>query len=419
MSRSPHLGRWATLALGLANATCLAVLGMDSLSERSPVGDGGARDDGSVEAGACNVDDIGLPGRPADSDAAVEAGDSAAARDAGGSVIFALRELDLGLHPERPRVGFDLDHAITTDVSTNRCVFHDAGDPEVTLRFGADPSNGVDNLAFTLMEQLGYFTVSLRPENINQRLVEGRFGLALQLDGWNHGRNDGSVDVKILPLIGYWLRPADGGLIPAGDHGGKAAPDAGDLWMPDERFMAGRTSNLLSSRAWITDGKLVARFNTLTLPIRSSNAELKPLDIILDDAWIVASIVPPGDDARPSLEDGVIAGRVRVPALLREMGHLYDDDSQPNGYVCVGNGTLPRFVAAAACSVRDIRSSHCDDGKSLPCDAISFGAGFRAYSVNELGPFRGRADAEYYDAGRLPPRERCPDAAASLFECPP
>jgi hypothetical protein len=384
--------------LGLPSlAACVAVLGMDELSEGRGV-------DASSEAsapppGPCLPPAIAEPDRPPPQDKTV--------RD---SVFFAFRELDFGIDAAAEPAGYDLDRTKTTDLDGGgSCLFADGGDVGRLEKYWLDPPSGVDNAVQTLIQTLGTFVPTMAPEIINRRLVDRRYGLVLRIDGWNGTANDDDIRVLVFPTIGYWLPLDDGGLSAEGDRPEVPPPtsfEPDEQLIADQRFQAGEGSTLFSLSAWIANGRLVARFDDLTVPIRSSIDELRAFDISLHEAWITGTLVPTGGEGRPALERGVIAGRLGAESLLREMALLFD--TQTRTYACAGRSFLTGLALDLGCSARDIRAGHCDDRKRLPCNALSFGARFETYAVDRLGPFRGRTDDEYRsEPERLPPGQRC------------
>ncbi|MBN9167764.1 MAG: hypothetical protein BGO98_02520 [Myxococcales bacterium 68-20] len=396
------------VSLALASGACVAVFGMDPLSERAAT-DAGADDVATADApdeaaGACGVDRIGEVGRPLESPRTED----------GGTVLFALSSLDLGINPAEGPPGFDLDRRVTSDLATSSCALPDAGDPRALLRSVGDPPSGVDNTTFALVQLLRSYVAAFDPTRIDLRLRTGYFGLVFRIDGWNGAKNDDDVSVMAFPTIGYW-RVLDAG-VPEW-NGESTRPfdrDAGDLLMPDDRFRAATIgSTLRSAEAWINDGRLVARFDRLMLPIRSSVDDLRTFDFDLRDAWVAATVSFGNSDVGASLSDGVIGGRVSASSLLTQISLVYDEQS--GTHICSGVvGT-----ANILCDARDIRLSHCDDGRALRCDGLSFGARFDAYHLDQLGPFRGRYDADFRAKGQVPPSERCPDAGNEpALDCP-
>lgn len=392
----------ACATMAVASGACVVVFGMDPLSEKQAVDDAGtpeadAPDASEAEGGVCGPDQIGVIGRP----------DASAASSDAGTAHFAFTLLDLGIDRGAERPGLDLDRRTTVDNETSSCIFADGGTN--ALKYGPDTPGGVDNVAFGFLQDLREIFAAFDPERINARLAGDLYGVVLRLDGWNGESDDDEVSLSVFPTIGFWRPDADGGLVARGERVGPFNPDAGHLWTPDERFRLGTIGSLIrSDAAWINGGRLVARFARLTLPLRSSVDELRAFDIEMRDAWVTARVAP---DAG-TITEGVIGGRVPSGAFLEQVRLMYDDTLNLYGCALVGanRGLL--------CSSRDVRLSHCDDGKALPCDALSFGARFEARRVDKLGPFRARTDDEYRDAGQIPPSERCADAGATPIDCP-
>lgn len=403
----------ASAVLSLASGACVLVFGMDPLTERVAADDGSADDakapdppDGPLaEPPPCGADRIALPERPPGS-ADVEDGSIS---------FFVLSTLDLGVRPADGRPGFDLDRHTTLDAADNSCTLFTGGDPAETLRRAGDTDGGVDNATYELLQLLRYFVRAFDPERIDLRLGVGYYGVVLSLARWNGTPNDDDVLVQVIPTIGYWEKPSDGGA-PFWNREARALDfDAGDTLMPDERFRAGSAGSKLASAAgWINDGKLVARFDQLTLPVRSSVDDLRPFDLEIADAWLTATVVDAVDGGIATLRDGALGGRIHASSFLTQASLIYDDQSDV--FLCAQvTGQTSRYL----CDSRDIRSSHCDDHQELPCDALSFGARFEANAIQEarIGPHRARLDSDYTQKGQVPPTQRCPDLDAAL-ECP-
>ncbi len=394
----------ATVAFACASGACVVVFGMDPLSEKAGATDSGPSDAGTSDANdadfvdACGVDDIGAIGKP----------EPTASPSDAGSLYFAFTLLDLGIDGNAERPGHDLDRRVTVDRGTSSCTFMEGTD--TALQYGADTPAGVDNVTFGLLQALRGFVAAFDPVRFNGRLVDSIYGVVVRLDRWNGAENDDDVSVFVFPTIGYWRKAADGGLVAGGERSAPFNPDAGHLWVPDARFRAGTIGSSISSdAAWINGGKLVARFGRMTLPLRSSVDELRSFDIELRDAWMTATLAPEAG----TLSDGTISGRIPSGAFLEQVKLMYDESS--GSYVCA----KVQDNLGLLCAARDIRASHCDDGRGSPCDALSFGARFEAQRAGELGPFRARTDDEYRAAGQLPPSERCADAGdLAPIDCP-
>jgi len=386
-----------TLALACASGACVVVLGMDPLSEKTAGGgtlDADAPDSDGALPGACEVDNIGEIGRPPF---------TAPTQGDGGAVHFAMTLLDLGIDPNAPRPGLNIDRRVTTDEATSGCLPTDGGARNIV-----DSHGGVDNTTFGLVQQLSTLYAAFKPETINQRLTLGYFGVVVRVDGWNGAPNDEDVVVLVFPTIGYWRTLPDGGTAWERHVGVPFDADAGHVWMPDARFREGTIgSKIRSAEGWVNEGRLVARFDRFTLPLRSSVDELKSFDIELRDVWLTARIAA---DSGQLLE-GNLAGRVPAGAFIEQVAFLRTGQS---AHLC-GAALLG---AADLCAARDVRSSYCDDGKGLACDALSFGARFEAERADGLGPFRARTDDEFLDAGQVPPSERCPELRdAAALDC--
>jgi hypothetical protein len=312
-----------------------------------------------------------------------------------------------------PTAGFDLDHVNTVDPATGGCTFPDGGDPSSFV----DQPSGVDNAMAGFSGAMAALGMSL--SNVNARLVGGAYGMLVAITDWNETPTDDIVTVDLFPTLGIWSVTGDSQATTV--PGGPSNPnhltivgggDASDLWMRDRRFPVGQTA----VQAWVDNGQLVARWDTLVLPIRL-NSDPKLIDLTFHDAWMTASLAPGQGGARATLHNGVLGGRLSVPEFLDQLRVHYAG----GGYLCLVQG----FAASALdalCNARDIRSSHCEDRRGLPCDAVSGGVRFDTYALDNLGPppYDQEDAGVYEDAGLLRPAERCLDAddRDSAITCP-
>lgn len=397
--RARRMALAMAIMLASASGACVAILGLDPLSEgpaeagvpdvQSPDADAGDAETGrACDPNALEVP-TGLPTAPP-----VTGG--------GQSVLFAFTTLDLGI--EGIKSGLDLDLATTTAPRANSCVLPEAP-ADITGR-AVDGDGGLDNGAFHLLAGITSLVAAFAPERIDLRLRDNLYGVLVRIEGWNGERDDGDVRVSIIPTIGTWTPgPDDAGLVsgPAGPMG------PNDLHMPDRRFLAGTVgSTILTQSAWVRDGKLVAHFDELVVPIRSSVDEIRSFDITLRNAWFSATLEPAAPDAGPDagpsgLSRGVFGGRLDPSDFIREVSLIFIEETR--SYLCAGAAA----GAGSFCEARDIRVESCH-APSAPCSAVSFGGAFLARRIEGFGPYVQRVDADYRDpaTGRLPPQERCP-----------
>jgi hypothetical protein len=379
---------------------------MDSLSHRPDVETGPAAiADGAADGAACAADDIGLGAR------------QESTADAFGkrpTQLFAVTTLDFGIDASAPPPGLNLDGVISTDRSLSSCSL--AVDLTKTESYVLDRPDGVDNAAAALIQALGGVVLNMQPASIQDRLAAGRFGLLIQLADWNGEPNDSTVLVEVFPTIGY--SRIDGGTeTPQPESGEPPHDELGDRLTPDGRFQGLSKGSLLTTGdAWVSQGRLIARFATLTIPIRSSVDDLRSFDYQLHDAWVTAVLRTDAVDGGLSrLEEGAIVGRLGASDLFAQVKLLHDD----SGYLCENKGPVrASAILPVVCAARDIRMSHCEDRVGLPCDSFSFGVRFEARPVDGMASFRTRTDEEYHDAGQLPPGERCHETDAEASSCP-
>jgi hypothetical protein len=159
--------------------------------------------------------------------------------------------------------------------------------------------------------------------------------------------------------------------------------------MRDRRFQnVVDASRIKSANAWVTGGRLVASFQSVTLPVTVPD-DLKPLDIIIQESFVSGMLVVDGTSWR--LTDAVLGGRWRTADMLGQARTIYVKDTVglKNAVLC--DPGVPSQVYGAVkkevCDARDIRGTSRDDGKGLPCDAFSTGLRIDTYSVVDPGPF--------------------------------
>ena len=402
---------WALVACGVASGACAAVLGFERLSEdgaSSP--EAGSPDsapdapetgtDGATPEGGPTCTALGIPDRPTIVDAGADALDP---------IHMAVKVLDFGIDTAAAVPGFNLDRACSPSVATSSC---STKIDEATFdKYGKDKNaQGLDNSGYGLLAYLSYLGSAFAPVSINDRLAAGEYGIVVRLANWNGTSEDDDVIVEVFPAIGLWNHPDGGPLTP----GATPTFTANDQWRRDRRFQnVVDASTIKSANAWVTGGKLVASFQRVTLPI-SVPDDTKPLDVIMQEGYLLGTIVPDGASYR--IKDALVGGRWRTADMLNQVRSIYIKNTAglKNVVLCDPNLAFDVYgaVKKEVCDGRDIRGSSSDDGKSLPCDSFSAGLRIDTYAVTVPGTF---ADlpvipARCQQAGSIPQGDDCAPA---------
>lgn len=365
------------LAGSAGSAACAAVFGFERLSEGEA--EGGAPAEGSTEDGEPPVEagpactDLGIPSRPTVSDAGADALEP---------IHMAVKVIDFGIDRSASPVGFNLDRTCSPTIATSSCTT--SVDDGTFATYGRDKNDqGVDNAGFGLLGYLSYLGSGFSPVSINERLADGDNGVVLRVANWNGTNDDDDVLIEIFPAIGVWKDAENG------TSGGKPTFTADDQWMRDRRFQnVVDASRIKSSSAWVTGGRLVATFQSVTFVI-SVPGDPKPVDITLQESFLSGPLEP--DGASWKLGRSVVGGRWRSADILDQVRTIYIEDTAGLKDVVLCDPNLPVDVYGAVkkevCDGRDLRSASRDDSKGLPCDAFSAGMQIETYAVTEPGPF--------------------------------
>lgn len=371
----------AVFAALASTAACAAVFGFEHLSTD---GADALAPEGSTEAGADTAPpieggsactELGLPAKPGPVDAG---------GDAPGIIHVGVKLFDFGIDTKVAPAGFNLDRVCSPTVAQGSCA---TSANEATFeKYAKDlDDKGVDNAGYGLLGYLSYLGEAFRPTEVNARLANGEFGFVLRIVNWNGAPEDDDVLVEVFPALGVAL-DADAA---APVTGGKPSFVASDFWLRDRRFKnIVDASRIRSSSAFVTGGKLVASFDSVTLPI-TVPSDPKPVDIILLESFLYASLVQ--DGASWKLQNGVLAGRWRTNDMLGQVRTIYIKDTVglKNVYLCDPNLPIDVYgsVKKEVCDGRDLRSSSREDNKALPCEAVSTGLRFDSYALDNPGGF--------------------------------
>lgn len=349
----------------LATASCAGVLGFDRLSEGTPGGPEAGVDGAVVDAGP-NVPpeclEVGLPAR-----AGVGGGGTSVP-----AIYSALRLLDFGIPTDAGAEdipGLNLDRKCSPTLGTGSCTTTKL---ETTFNaYAKDKSAaGLDNAGYSLIKYISEQSSVISATGINAGITQGLYGAVVMVKDWNGAEDDDEVTVELLPAVGM-------------RDGGAPTGTASDVWLLDDRFRqtALDVSILRATEAWVTGGKLVARFKEVTIPIFIAE-DPKPFDIRLTDGVITGEVTTDG------LTRGLITGRWKTLDFLSQLRTLYlFDATLEDTTLCenkVGAAALYGAVKAAVCDGPDIRSDGQDD-KALPCDALSAAARIETYRVDRMG----------------------------------
>lgn len=329
-------------------------------------------------------------------------------------------------------LGLDLDCTNTVSRATSSCVAQSEVSDLLFDGLIVDTADGVDNVSTPLFfgaagQAPGVFNFGL----MSQRVREGLVGMTFTLGDVGDLVNDSSIVVlaypvrSVLPHGQGSCLPRDAGTEPddpldAGDRADAApepldaAADAGlrtlardDVWCRDARFVQGPDgvlgSGLEADNAWIRDGRLVAHFSKLSIPIRDEKTPAYLIYVHLNDVYMSATIEVDAEGL-PTLVDGVLTGRVQLPSLLREIALATSRSSA--GEECSADQAVMTNVITRLCVARDLSEAGFAPGQ--PCTAISMALGFETYAVDSPGTI---ALTRTYEDKCL---ERVPDRDAGL-----
>lgn len=392
-----------TLSLAVTTAACAAVFGFERLSDgRVDGGTDAATESAPSDPTGCS--ELGIRERPSADQVGrplVDGGAAGAAFD----FFFAARSFDLG----NAKRTFNLDGVCTLSAETASCA-NPRRAPAPDKDGGGDTTG--DEFAQALALVYPGFTHTTA-------IQEGQFGLLFSLQGWNGTEDDDLVFVRSYPALGLWRRLADGGLEPSGPPESlstivRPTGQWDDHWMLDAYFRDLADVSLLSDRAWVRGGQLAAHFPSTRAPVRNPG-DLRQVDVVLRDAWIVADLAAGDGDAghgAPVLRNLVLTGRWSAADILRETSNSYL--KAPVAEIGKAHICTPRAYAIqqafwdAVCKAADIRESAGDDRRGLPCDALSAAISIETYPVASIGDYFDQS-ARLADAGELSREARCKD----------
>lgn len=261
---------------------------------------------------------------------------------------FALRDIVLDQREVWEDVGWNLDGAITDDVSDEPLCIPPEGDfPPLDGRGGVDNVFGERVLA-TLADLYPGFEANARA-----RMVQGET-IVVRLRDWNGMNNDPNVEV-IVAMAASVTR-ADG--LPEPQW------DGNDRWnVATTSFSGGNPDRplIIDNNAYVADGRLVARMPDRQ-PVVIPWLETNRFQLRLTEARLSAEIT----DGGTRLRDVTISGRY---------GDIDLADALTRSGLCEG-GSARDLLDRERQEDLDVRGIAGSGGPGVACTAMSFSIGF-------------------------------------------
>lgn len=294
------------------------------------------------------------------------------------TLVFALQWLSLAANPTfttltAQTVGFDLDGTYTCPQGPS-CKAPDG----TSATAACDGLGGRDNGLLRTLENFG-----VAKDFGGVDTAGGVFSLLFVVQGYNGGKNDRQVTVRVYSSTGTQPALGDGGADP---EGGTVKPkfDGTDFWRVDQSQLQNTpplgtqcsqpsdpcSSSYKHTAAYVTDGLLVTELD-LPIPFPAYGPKSR-LDIRngyitaklekLDDVW--------------TMHDGQITGRCTIESLARIIG-LFADPFAPGKSYCQVPGDFSN-IKKVVCDGRDIAVDRTKDGKDETCNGLALSFMFKA-----------------------------------------
>jgi hypothetical protein len=265
--------------------------------------------------------------------------------------VVAIHSIDMGEgEPEPP--GYDLDHQCT-------CV-NDAGPTCVPVIPSCDAADGVDNAAAKLINLVsiatggGMFGSSYFSSTANG----GSWSMLIQVSGYNGQADDPAVDVALFASVGT--------------QGVPPKWDGTDAWPVSATSVLGGdvTKPIITSKgAYVSNHVLVAAVPSVPITIAGAHEQIT---ITMSAGVVTGTLQSQGNGWH--ISDGIIAARWYEPDIFTALSSYRDNNGKP---FCTDAPITYNTAKATICNSLDILK----DGsgpKSLPCDSLSMGIGFKA-----------------------------------------
>jgi hypothetical protein len=285
-----------------------------------------------------------------------------------------------------------------------------------TPKFG-DLPGGRDNGLRNLIEFVALGLPGFGTATYNQSIRSGDVSLLMEIRGYNEQPDDDAVEFFVYTPGSF------------GQLGNPEPPkfDGRDEWPVASASFIDGNSNLprfVSSRAYVTNGTLVATLASFEFRLRIGISQRRTVDLILKflDPFFTARIE--NQAGVWWLRDGQIAARWRTRDLFEQLKYFPDPFHDPataaTSSLCTKTGAY-KLVRQAVCESADVYSGGITP--VVECDAISVGIAFNAVQARLGGTVE--LPALQSDCGELDPaRDSCDKTwddlvAAGLVDPPP
>jgi hypothetical protein len=271
------------------------------------------------------------------------------------TIVLAVHSIDLGEGEMNPP-GYDLDH-------TCAC-FMGMGPSCVSPIQHCDFPDGVDNGASKLVQliQIGLGAGNFGSSYFSTKADEGHWSLLIQVTGYNGMADDPQVDVAVFPSPGL--------------SGATPKWDGTDTWpVTASSVMNGDITKpvYVSMGAYVSNHVLVAALTTVPLTI--SGSTMQTITITLSEGVFTGTLSGVGNNWE--VTDGILAARWAQEDIFGALSSYRNGMGQP---FCTNVPLVYSTAKTAVCNGLDILKDGAG-AKSLPCDALSMGIGFKAQSA--------------------------------------
>lgn len=367
--------RWLILGsvAAVSALACTSILGIQSLSNGPEAVDGSQPDTFVVQP-----DTSTLPCSLLHAPERVDGGDT-------GSINFtvATNAMQFGIDsPDTADIYYDLDNACTCEAtdaeSCTRPLVGGQPSPDT-----CDLSNGRDgtgNRAIALLTAVPGFSQM----NLTTNLAAGTYGAVMSVRGYDGTADDPHVRIDIARSYGTIGKTDAGALVNV-----PLRNDGTDVWSYDPALASDDgtliTSKTFDDAAFVRNGVLVAHFAAVLFNLQFKIGNNNQLTLRFTDVVITGNLQQSDAGAGWTIANGRVAGRITAADLVKTFS-VWNDPIIGDNFTGICSGT-PIFttVTDKLCQRLDVRSAAAEDGKGMPCNALSFGVGFSAGPMKLYG----------------------------------